>query len=100
VIVSLLAQVVYFALLLFFFAMWARLILDLARSFVPRWRPTGVLLIIAEMVFTITDPPIRAVRRVIPPLRLGQVAIDFGWIIVMIAVRILMSLVQSVVVLA
>ncbi|MBC7518269.1 MAG: YggT family protein [Microbacteriaceae bacterium] len=74
--------------------MWARFLLDLARSFARNWRPSGVGLVVAEAVFTITDPPVRAVRRVIPPLRIGGLALDFGWSIVMLGVIILMSLVS------
>ncbi len=92
-IVSALATVVYFALLLYFFVMWARFLLELAQNFARNWRPTGFGLVLAELAFTLTDPPIRAVRRVVPPLRLGGVAIDFGWSIVMLVVVILMSVV-------
>lgn len=91
IVFSVLATVAYYALLLFFFAMWARFVLDLARNFARNWRPKGFVLVLAEIVFSLTDPPIRAVRRVIPPLRLGGVALDFGWSIVMLAVIILMS---------
>ena len=94
-IVSLVATVAYFALLLFFLSMWARFILDLARTFARNWRPTGVILIVAEFVFTITDPPIRAVRRVIPPIRLGGIALDLAWTVVFLAVLILMSVAQA-----
>ena len=93
-IVSVLATIAYYALLLFFFAMWARFFLDLARNFARRWRPSGVTLVLAEAVLTITDPPIRAVRRVVPAIRFGGVALDFGWSIVMLVVIVLMSVVQ------
>lgn len=73
--------------------MWARFILDLARTFARRWRPQGFLLVVAEAVFVVTDPPIKAVRRVVPPLRIGGAAIDFSWSIVMLAVIILNSIV-------
>ncbi len=89
-IVSLIATVAYYALLLFFFVMWARFILDLARNFARNWRPTGVGLVAAETVFSLTDPPIRAVRKIIPPLRFGGVAVDFAWSVVMLAVVVLM----------
>ena len=90
-IVNALATVVYFALLLYFFVMWARFLLELARNFARNWRPAGFGLVLAELAFTVTDPPIRAVRRIVPPLRFGGVAIDFAWSIVMLLVVILMS---------
>ena len=89
--VSIIATVVYFALLLYFFLMWGRFILDLVRTVRPDWRPAGVLLVVAEVAFTVTDPPIRFFRRIIPPLRLGAVALDFGWSITMLIVIIGLS---------
>ncbi|MFP7760301.1 YggT family protein [Marisediminicola sp. LYQ85] len=94
-IVSLIAAVAYYALLLYFFAMWARFILDLARNFARSWRPRGAVLVLAEFVFTITDPPIRAVRKIIPPLRFGGIGLDFGWSIVMLGVIVLMYIVRA-----
>jgi YggT family protein len=89
--VAVLATVVYFALLLYFFVMWGRFILDLVRSFQRGWRPQGAVLVLAEVTYTVTDPPIKFFRRVIPPLRVGPVAFDFGWSIVMLLVIILLS---------
>ena len=91
--VSIVALVVYVALTVFFIMMWGRFILDLARTFARRWRPQGPLLVVAEAIFTVTDPPIKAVQRVVPPLRLGGAALDFSWSIVMLAVIILSSIV-------
>lgn len=95
-IVSLIATIAYYLLQVFFFIMWGRFILDFAQNFARGWRPKGFLLLVAEIVFTVTDPPIRAVRRVIPPLRLGGVALDFGWSIVMLGVIILSFLTRIV----
>ena len=89
--VSIIALIVYIALTVFFVLMWARFVLDLARTFARNWRPRGVGLVLAEAVFSITDPPIKVVRRVIPPLRLGGAALDFAWTIVMLATVILIS---------
>jgi len=88
------ATVLSIAIGLFTIFMWARLILEYARFFAPKWRPRGVMLVIAETVFTVTDPPLKLVRRVVPPLRVGNVAIDLAWIIVMFALIILSNLVQ------
>ena len=90
-VVSVVATVVYFALLIFWLFMLARLVIDLVRMLARRWRPQGAALVISEVVFTVTDPPIKAVRRVVPPLRLGNVALDLAWTIVAIAVLILMT---------
>ncbi len=89
-IVSTIAGIFYFALLAYFFVMWARFIVDLAQNFSRNWRPRGFGLVVAEIVYTLTDPPIRAVRRVVPPFRIGPAALDFSWSIVMLVVIVLM----------
>jgi YggT family protein len=89
--VSIIAIVVYVALTIFFVLMWARFILDLVRTFARGWRPRGFGLVLAELVFSITDPPIKLVRRVIPPLRIGGAALDFAWTIVMLVTVVLIS---------
>jgi YggT family protein len=90
--IALIGGIAYVVLLVYFFALWARFILDLVQAFSASWRPHGVALVLAEAAYTATDPPIKAVRRVLPPLRVGQFALDFGFTIVMFAVIVLMYL--------
>jgi YggT family protein len=90
--IALVGAVLYVFLLVYFFALWARFILDLVQAFSDSWRPRGVVLVLAEAAYTATDPPIKAVRRVLPPLRIGQFALDFGFTIVMFVVIVLMYL--------
>ena len=87
--------VLYIALVLFILAMFVRLILDFVVSFNRGWRPSGAGLAGAEIVYTITDPPIKLVRRVIPPLRLSGVTLDFGWSIVLLVAIILSYVVAA-----
>jgi len=94
-IVHLVATIVYIALFVFFLLMWARFIFDLTQSVSRSYRPRGVLLFLAEATYTTTDPPIKTIRRVLPPIRLGSVALDFGWSIVMLLVVILMSVAST-----
>lgn len=89
-VVSVIATIAYFVLLVYFFALWARFLVDLVQTVSERWRPRGAVLVIAEASFTLTDPAIKAVRRVIPPLRIGAFALDFGFTLVMFAVLVLM----------
>lgn len=89
--VSVIATIVYIGLTIFFVMMWARFVLDLVRTFSRQWRPRGFGLVLAEGVYAVTDPPIRTVRRAIPPLRVGGAALDFAWSIVMLACIILIS---------
>ena len=81
------------ALLVYTLILWARLILEWVRQFRPDWRPRGLVLIAAEIVYTLTDPPLKFIRRFVRPVRLGGVAIDLSWTILLIAVYILMSFV-------
>ena len=89
-ILSFIAGVVYVLLLAYFFVMWARFIVDLAQNFSRSWRPRGFGLILSEIVFTLTDPPIRLVRKIVPSFRIGAAVLDFSWSIVMLVVIVLM----------
>ena len=87
-------SVLYFALLVIFLALWARFVIDWVQVLNRGWRPKGPALVLAEVSYTITDPPIRTVRRVVPPLRLGGIQLDLGFMIVLFVVWILMNLVR------
>jgi|tagenome__1003787_1003787.scaffolds.fasta_scaffold20818051_2 YggT family protein len=77
----------YFALWFFFLLLIGRLVLDYIQMFARSWRPRGPLLVVAEIVYTITDPPLKALRRVIPPLRIGQVTLDLSFLVLVILVQ-------------
>ena len=89
------AWVLYVALYAFFIAMWVRFVLDWVQVFSRTWRPKGPVLLVAEAAYSLTDKPLRTVRRVLPPLRIGGAAIDLGWSLLMIGVLIAMSFVGS-----
>jgi YggT family protein len=93
--VAVIAFVIFLVLNAFIVVMWARFILDFVSMLAREWRPRGFLLVLAELVYTITDPPVKAVRRVVPPLRAGGVAIDFSWTIVLIGALILSWVAQG-----
>lgn len=92
---SVILSVVYVALLIVFVAMWVRFVFDWVQVLNPGFRPRGLVVLVAESSYTITDPPIKAVRRVIPPLQLGSIRLDLAWTIVLIVLLILMSLVSG-----
>jgi YggT family protein len=69
-----------------------RLILDWVQVFARDWRPRGAVLVVAEAVYTVTDPPLRLLRRIIPPIRLGSVQLDLGYIILFFVVSFLWRL--------
>jgi YggT family protein len=80
---------IVFALNIFLLALFARLILDYVRMFRPDWRPRGILMPLAEIIYTLTDRPLSFVRRFVPPLRLGPVALDLSFILLFFAISIL-----------
>ncbi|MEI7659537.1 MAG: YggT family protein [Actinomycetes bacterium] len=80
---------------LFLFALLARLILDYVRMFARNWRPKGLVLILVELVYSITDKPMRFVGRYIPPLRLGTVSLDLSFIVLFFGVQLLIGFVSQ-----
>ena len=88
-------QVLHTLLLVFLILLIFRLIMDyvfmLARSF----RPQGPFAIALELTYTVTDPPIKAVRRVLPPLRVGNISLDLAFMVVFFVTYILMSVVAT-----
>jgi YggT family protein len=92
---AIVGYILYPALVIFIVVMWVRLVFDLIVSFSRGWRPQGVGLVIAEAAYAVTDPPVKAVRRVVPPLKMNGVAIDFSWSIVLLAAVILSSVVSG-----
>jgi len=88
--VSVIATIVFVALVVFFVLMWLRFILDWTRAMRPGWRPRGAALLVAEADYVVTDPPIKLVRRIVPPIRLvGGIRIELSWSIVMIVCLVL-----------
>jgi len=63
--------------------------------FARSWRPSGVAAVGLEVVYSVTDPPLKALRRVIPPLRLGNFSIDLGFMVLLFVVYVLMSVVNA-----
>jgi YggT family protein len=91
--VAIVAQILYLILWLFFVALLVRLVFDFVQMFARSWEPKGIALVLLEAVYTVTDPPLRALRRIIPPLRLGSIALDLGFLVLIIAVQIALSVV-------
>ncbi|SDU81657.1 YggT family protein [Arcanobacterium phocae] len=77
------------------FVLFGRVIVDLGLTLIRDWRPEGVVLLIINAIYFLTDPPLRAVNRLIPPLRLGGIALDLGFILVFVAVRLIQNIAIS-----
>jgi len=93
--VGVVADVVYFALLVFLLLLIFRLIMEYVFLLARSYRPAGLVAAALELAYSVTDPPLKALRRIIPPLRIGQVSLDLGFIILFIVVRILMGVVGA-----
>jgi YggT family protein len=94
-VVSAVASIIYLVLWLFLALLFVRFIVDWVQVFARSWTPTGPILVVLEVVYTVTDPPILFFRRFIPPLRLGSVALDLSFMIVLIITYLLLIVVRS-----
>lgn len=78
--------VLLFVLNVFFAALICRLVLDWIQVLAREWRPRGPILMFAEGVYTVTDPPLKFLRRLIPPLSLGSIRLDLAFLVLILAV--------------
>jgi YggT family protein len=75
-----------FALFVFLLLLMGRLVLEWTRYFARSWWPSGVVAVGVEVVYSATDPPLRLLRRLVPPLRVGGVAVDLSTMILLIMI--------------
>jgi YggT family protein len=94
-VVSTVASIIYLILWLFIALLFIRFIVDWVQVFARSWTPTGPILVVLEVVYSITDPPIMFLRRFIPPLRLGSVALDLSFLLVMVIAYLLLNVVGA-----
>jgi YggT family protein len=92
--VDIVRTVLYYALWLYLLILIGRLIFSWVQTFSRTWSPTGVVLVVAEVVYTATDPPLRFLRRFIPSVRLGTVALDLSFMALFLVVLVLINVVQ------
>jgi YggT family protein len=89
----LIAGVVIHYILWFFIALlFVRFVVDWIQVFARSWTPHGPVLVVLEAVYTVTDPPIRAIRRILPPLRLGGMALDLSFLVVILICYVLLAI--------
>jgi YggT family protein len=89
--VRLIAEILRLVVLAFFLLLLVRLVLDWVQFFVRDWRPSGPVLVVAEATYTVTDPPLRFLRRLLPPLAIGTVRLDVAFLVLMLACSFLLS---------
>ena len=87
----LVAQILYVVVWLFLIVLLVRMVFDWVQTLAREWRPRGVVLIVAEAVYTITDPPLRALRRLIPPLTLGGIRLDLAFMVLVFLCWVLLA---------
>jgi YggT family protein len=85
----------YLIVWLYLVVLLARVVLDWIQVFARDWRPRGVMLVIAETVYTATDPPIRFFRRLIPPVRIGSMQLDLGFLVLFFTLSLLLIILPT-----
>lgn len=80
--------VVYYVLLAFLLLLVARLVMEYVFLFARSYEPKGAVVVVLEVIYSITDPPLKLLRRFIPPLRLGGVSLDLSFLVLFVIVTI------------
>jgi YggT family protein len=93
--VSPVGQILSVALLVFLLLLVFRLIMDYVFVFARSYRPTGLVAMGLELAYTATDPPIKAVRKVLPPLRIGSISLDLAFMVVFFVTYVLWNVAQT-----
>ena len=88
-----LREVLVYVLTIYLVVLIGRMIFGWVQVFARDWRPSGILLVIAEGIFTITDPPLKFLRRFIPTVRLGMMALDLSFMVLFFVILILLEVV-------
>ena len=89
------AAVVYYLLLAFLLLLIARLVMEYVFLFARSYEPKGAVVVVLEVIYSITDPPLKFLRRFIPPLRLGGVSLDLSFLVLFVIVTIGLQVVGS-----
>ncbi len=88
---------VYILLTVFQAVLIVRIVFDVVTSFAPHWRPSGIVLVVASAIYGVTDRPLGAIRRRLPPLNLGGVQLDMAFLVLFFAVVVLKLIVRAIV---
>jgi YggT family protein len=90
--VAVVGTIIQLVLWFYIVLLLARLVADWVQMFARSWHPTGPVLVVLELVYSATDPPLRLIRRLIPPLRFGGVALDLSILLVLLICYVLLFL--------
>jgi len=92
---SLFFSILGFVLFAFWLLLIARVVVEFIRSFARDWRPRGFMVVVLEVIMTLTDPPVKLLRRIIPQLTIGAVRFDLSIMVLLLAAFIGMELAWS-----
>lgn len=92
---SIVFGLLYLLFLLYFLTLMGRLVFDWIQVFARDWRPKGAALVGASFIYRLTDPPLRKLRALIPPLRIGNVALDIGFLLLLVGVGVGMNVTRN-----
>jgi YggT family protein len=84
-----------FVLFAFWLLLIARVVVEFVRSFSRDWRPRGLMVVVLEVIMTVTDPPVKLLRRIIPQLTIGAVRFDLSIMVLLLAAFVGMELAWS-----
>jgi YggT family protein len=85
-------SVLSWVLLAFFLMLVARFVLSLIVMFAPQWHPKGPLLLVFELIYSVTDPFLRPLRRILPPIGAGGIRIDLSMLMLFVLVSLAMAI--------
>jgi len=94
--VQLVGLILWYLLWAYLAILMVRAVLSFVPLFVRDWQPRGVALVIAEFVYTLTDPPLRFMRRIIPPIRIGSTSWDLGFLVLFLGLSIIQRMITLV----
>jgi len=86
--------ILYIATQIFWYLLLARIVVEMIASFSRGWNPRGFVAVILEWLFTITDPPVKALRKVIKPVRLGQVSLDLSVLVLFVIIIVIQMILR------
>lgn len=92
---SLFFSILGFVLFAFWLLLIARVVVEFIRSFSRDWRPKGLMVVVLEVIMTVTDPPVKLLRRIIPQLTIGAVRFDLSIMVLLLAAFVGMELAWS-----
>ena len=95
-VIGFVASILHLLVSLYVVVLFARLILEFIPLFNREWRPRGTMLVICELIYTITDPPINFFRRHIRPIRIGPIALDVGFALTLLICFVLSWILQAI----